>query len=691
MRARTRGVMCAAIVVTALTTTALWLRTVAGGPVARDAAASSLAGFPTTRASGGEAYLFEATASPPLVLVPPADYFAFGGHTFGESAGRMDGGLLTWAKKGTTVAAGPVARGDGMIFVPPKPDPATGAPTTIRVLDELSRALIRTIVPPTAVDQLCWVAPDCRHGDDGGTLLAAGGNFLYAFDPVRGHVRWSLDVGQPILTAIARSGDTACVCIGPPIAPRAFTAPPTLPPDKPYELVAVNVSPTAVGRIQWRTALPGPPWGAPAVDTTSAYWYGAQDHGDGRTWSLRAFDLKTGRQKWDAPEVANIDWPTEVERIPPVPLERAPAVADDVICVPIAKRFCGVDASTGALRWARPVDATDPANSRRHLTAIGFGAPPSPSAVAGPVARERHFFVTEAEQGQPRSVLKALDPRTGREVWRKPNVDSSRETPLIIAGNVLAVGSRYRMPTSSTFYVLPTPAPGPYPPAFARGVPAWLTWAGAGGLLAALAVAWWIGWRRLFVAALSATLCAAAAWAWGRSYQSVEFIGAKSFATAPTPGFRYGGLMSERSTGLWSDAGALTIGQRQRVWETSTPRTVQGDTTSPAWWTRRPPREVLKSGVCLDDPPPPGLGLTHFAWASRARTSGTPLGDQAETSLTVPHWLPVAVLAVAPLAWLAGWRDRRRYPTGHCRRCGYDLRASPEKCPECGTAATSTA
>jgi hypothetical protein len=48
-------------------------------------------------------------------------------------------------------------------------------------------------------------------------------------------------------------------------------------------------------------------------------------------------------------------------------------------------------------------------------------------------------------------------------------------------------------------------------------------------------------------------------------------------------------------------------------------------------------------------------------------------------------WLvPAIVLARVGLAARC---QRRRFLLTHCRMCGYDLRASPERCPECGTPA----
>jgi hypothetical protein len=57
------------------------------------------------------------------------------------------------------------------------------------------------------------------------------------------------------------------------------------------------------------------------------------------------------------------------------------------------------------------------------------------------------------------------------------------------------------------------------------------------------------------------------------------------------------------------------------------------------------------------------------------------------TEIAVPWWLACLFFAVTPGTWLLR-RRRRRFP-GTCLKCGYDLRATPHRCPECGTTASS--
>jgi hypothetical protein len=92
----------------------------------------------------------------------------------------------------------------------------------------------------------------------------------------------------------------------------------------------------------------------------------------------------------------------------------------------------------------------------------------------------------------------------------------------------------------------------------------------------------------------------------------------------------------------------------------------------------------------------------HGAWMPRPAMSWSKLGfdfrplrfsnqskaDRGAFELFTPFWFLAAVFLALPATWALGLiRTRRRSRENHCGGCGYDLRATPERCPECGTIA----
>lgn len=73
----------------------------------------------------------------------------------------------------------------------------------------------------------------------------------------------------------------------------------------------------------------------------------------------------------------------------------------------------------------------------------------------------------------------------------------------------------------------------------------------------------------------------------------------------------------------------------------------------------------------------------------RAVESNEPRWEyRRSTFYCCPHWLIVLILLLANsrLLYIVAmrWRARRRYAAHCCPACGYDMRATPLRCPECG-------
>jgi hypothetical protein len=66
------------------------------------------------------------------------------------------------------------------------------------------------------------------------------------------------------------------------------------------------------------------------------------------------------------------------------------------------------------------------------------------------------------------------------------------------------------------------------------------------------------------------------------------------------------------------------------------------------------------------------------------------VSDGVNGVLQIPYWMPVAVFAALPVSryWRKARRQRRQ-ELGLCVSCGYDLRATAGRCPECGGVATA--
>ncbi|MDB5289302.1 MAG: hypothetical protein JWL69_543 [Phycisphaerales bacterium] len=86
------------------------------------------------------------------------------------------------------------------------------------------------------------------------------------------------------------------------------------------------------------------------------------------------------------------------------------------------------------------------------------------------------------------------------------------------------------------------------------------------------------------------------------------------------------------------------------------------------------------------------MALADANSKARAAVMPRPLCTTALVYHSIPHVAVVAPAAVLPTCWLGlairtSLRRRKVRINRLCTHCGYDLRATPERCPECGMAA----
>jgi len=106
------------------------------------------------------------------------------------------------------------------------------------------------------------------------------------------------------------------------------------------------------------------------------------------------------------------------------------------------------------------------------------------------------------------------------------------------------------------------------------------------------------------------------------------------------------------------------------------------------WQSEQPTQRLVQAML----PPASSSNGFGFAPVNDVMAFGTPTRGWRARGVVIPYWAPLALFLVPPLAWTRTLLRRQgRGRRGLCVRCGYDIRATPGRCPECGNAVTPTA
>lgn len=163
---------------------------------------------------------------------------------------------------------------------------------------------------------------------------------------------------------------------------------------------------------------------------------------------------------------------------------------------------------------------------------------------------------------------------------------------------------------------------------------------------------------------LSLLLCAATVALWVRSYWRNDYVARAMNSSAGGQHYTVKGVSSENGRLVFyaQYAGGASLGGAGII--------VKSRRADPGWY---PDYHWQNADARIH------LGVLRW----HRLISKHAMGVDISWHLDVPYWF-LALAAGATALWCAARRSSR-FVRGQCSRCGYDLRATPDRCPECGT------